>query len=101
MNLRFPRLFTRAQHARPATVQVHTDEAVLPPWLNRRAVDGWPPQPELSYYAPKRPPLDIETCLVVSLSREKQLRLSRIVRHGYQVNRMATASNVVPLRMAA
>lgn len=104
----FPRLFGRAQPVRPATAQVHTAYGELPPWL-RRDREAWPPPlspPPLEHYAPKKrepaaAPPPPEMGFVISLSRERQLRLSRILRHGYQLGVAAPAPNVVLLRRAA
>jgi hypothetical protein len=94
--------FRRKPPLRPATMQVHTDADITPAW--REPPERWPSQPDLSYYAPKLrepEPLPPETGFVISLSRERQLRLSRILRHGYQLGVVAAPANVVPWRRAA
>ncbi len=109
---RFPRIFGRRSAVKAATVQVHTTNGELPPWLRCNSYDAWPSPPPPEYYAPKRreqresgetepPPLDPETCLVISLSRERQLRLSRLLRHGYQLGASSPVSNAVPWKRAA
>lgn len=103
MKLSFPRLLSRAQPVRPATVQVHTDNDMQPPWLDNHSREAWPPEPPVDYYAPKRPPLDPVTDFLLSLSPDRRARLSRLVRHGYFGGSVGSrgASNVVQFRMAA
>ena len=102
----FSRLFPRKPAVRPATAQVHTD-AAAPLWRDITPLPPDSPPPGLDFYAKKKrepaaPPLpDLETGFVISLSCERQLRLSRLLRHGYQLGTPARAANVVPWRRAA
>lgn len=67
---------------RPATMVLHLDDG-LPPARPVRELRPDVPPLTVHDFKPKRNPVDPVAAFVVSLSRERQLKLSRIVRHGY------------------
>jgi hypothetical protein len=88
--LSFSLLFARKPAARPATVQVHTDNDDVPPW-RRFPAAPWPAEPELAHYAKKLRPVAVVEPPPVEppIDLTDYCRAARIVRHGFRPSRIA------------